>query len=117
MLKTIIISATIRRAIKRKDLLILSRIMATFPLLMEIHMNVLMETPMEASRLLMESLMESPMEASHLTMEALMETPTKASHLTMEALMETPMEASRQMDTMSLHITLMGRHMDTTLPI
>ena len=113
MLKTIIISATIRRAIKRKDLLILSRIMATFPLLMEIHMNVLMETPMEASRLLMESLMESPMEASHLTMEALMETPTKASHLTMEALME----ASRQMDTMSLHITLMGRHMDTTLPI
>ena len=113
MLKTIIISATIRRAIKRKDLLILSRIMATLPLLMEIHMNVLMETPMEASRLLMESLMESPMEASHLTMEALMETPTKASHLTMEALME----ASRQMDTMSLHITLMGRHMDTTLPI
>ena len=83
----IIISATIRRAIKRKDLLILPRNMATFPLLMEIHMEVLLETSMEASQQPMEALMETPMEASRIPMKALMETPMEASRQTMEALM------------------------------
>ena len=80
MIITIFISATIRRAIKRKDLPILPRVMET-------RMEALLETHMEASHLPMEALMETHMEASHLPMEALMvttmETPMEASHLPM----------------------------------
>ena len=65
MIITIFISATIRRAIKRKDLPILPLVMATLPPPMETHMEALLETLMEASHLPMEALMETPMEASH----------------------------------------------------
>ena len=82
MIITIFILATIRRAIKRKDLPILPRVMET-------HMEALLETHMEASHLPMEALMETHMEASHPPMESLMEASRQLMEVTTDLLMET----------------------------